>query len=602
MAYLTEISLRNKLVGIILIVTFFALSIGFIIYTTNSITNLRSDLKDSMIVNAKLVSEYSIGPLIFDDRNGADEILQKLEKIESIEEAYIFDNKGVIFATFSRDGSSTLSAEFIKNEFAEFKGGELLIYQPIEYLNEPYGVIHLKVSTQLLSDKIREQILLMVFFSIIILLLSWFLAQKVQRLISAPLLNLADISNKISEKGDFSIRATKQSEDEIGFLYDQFNGMIERIQRQQEIQKENEDALRMSEEKYRHIFENSMVGIYRYDIENGLVVEANDAAIRILQLDKAPSWNMKNMFQKVDDRKRLLNMLKREGLVDNFETKLKRGDGKMIWVSISGKVYGEGEYYEGVLQDITSNKENYLNLQKANFELDNFVYHTSHDLRSPLLSVLGLVNIAKSETDISQFGVLLEMIEKSIKKLDGLVNDLLVLSRDNRVNDPFEEIDVEQQIHECIENYDFLEQFDRIDIKVNTSLTAPFISDRTRFNVILNNLISNSIKYSRPEINNPFIHISVRVDKLKCVLKVEDNGEGIPKKFHDQIFDMFVRATESSNGSGLGLYIVGNVLEKLGAKIDFESSEGVGTTFTVTIPNNDEVMETKKVKDNSIKA
>ena len=88
---------------------------------------------------------------------------------------------------------------------------------------------------------------------------------------------------------------------------------------------------------------------------------------------------------------------------------------------ISGKIYETGKYYEGVLQDVTSNRENFMDLKKANFELDNFVYHTSHDLRSPLLSVLGLVNIAKSEQDIEQFGLLLEMIEKSIKKLDSLV-------------------------------------------------------------------------------------------------------------------------------------------------------------------------------------
>lgn len=547
-----------------------------------------------MVVNAKLVSEYMEAPIIFDDSNGANEILQKLETIDEIKEAYVFSKDGSIFTKYIQSDSGDLTPEYKNIEWAGFEGNNLLIYQPIKYLDEQYGTIHLKISTSILSKKITEQISIMILFSVLILIMSWLLASRMQRLISKPILELANVTYEISKKGDYSIRVIKQNQDEIGELYDQFNLLIERIQKQQVSQKTNEDALRRSEEKFRHIFENSIVGIYRNDIETGEVIEANDAAIKILKLNHVNERKMKNMFQYIDDHKKLIHTLKSKGVVDNFETKLKRGDGKLIWVSISGKIYEDGKYYEGVLQDVTLNKENYLNLQKANFELDNFVYHTSHDLRSPLLSILGLVNIAKTEKDVVQLLVVLEMIEKSIKKLDSLVNDLLVLSRDNRINDPLTEIDINEQVQECIENFDFLENFERIDIKTNIVESAPFVSDRTRFSVIINNLLSNAIKYSRTNSDNAFIHISVRVDKVKCVLKIEDNGEGISKDLHNKIFDMFFRATESSNGSGLGLYIVKNVSDKLGAKIDFESTPKVGSTFTVTIPNNSESIEVNK--------
>lgn len=588
MRFLQKISLKHKLIGIILVVTLFALSIGFIVYTTNAVSNLKNDLRTSMVVNAKLISEYSVSPILFDDKNGASEILQKINAIAEIEEAYIFDNEGLVFVSYKKAEEGSFP-EFKNIEWSEFEDDYLHVYQPIKFLDTQYGTIYLKVSTSILSDRIMDQISIMLMFSALILILSWILASRMQRLISDPILKLANVTEQISDKHDFSIRIIKHTEDEIGVLYDQFNNLIGTIEQQQIQQRANELALRASEEKYRHIFENSMVGIYRVKIDTGEIIDSNEAAIRILQLNKVRSKRMKNMYVNLDDRKKLIDMLKKDGVVDNIQTRLKRGDGKIIWVSISGRAYDNGTFYEGVLQDISSNKENYLNLKKANFELDNFVYHTSHDLRSPLLSVLGLVNIAKQETNLDQLNVLLSMIEKSIKKLDGLVNDLLILSRDNRVNDPFSIIDVKVLIDECLENYDFLDNYKSIDINVKVDSKAPLYSDRTRFNVILNNLLSNAIKYHRKEGVKPFIHVSTWIDAEKCILKIEDNGEGIEDKFHNKIFDMFFRATESSEGSGLGLYIVKNVLEKLNGTIEFDSTEGVGTTFIVTIPNNSDV-------------
>ena len=592
MNFLQKISLKQKLTGIILVVTLFALSIGFFVYTTNSIANLKNDLRTSMVVNAKLISEYEISPILFDDKNGATEILQKVSAIEEIQEAYIFDNEGRIFVSYIKSEQRDFP-EYKNVEFSEFKNDFLNVYQPIKFLDIQYGTIYLKVSTQILSDKIWDQIGVMILFSILILILSWVLASRMQRFISDPILKLANVTERISDQKDFSIRIAKYTEDEIGVLYDQFNNLIGTIESQQEQQHANEKALRTSEEKYRHIFENSLVGIYRVHIDSGEIIDTNQAAIRILDLNKVRGRKMKNMYVEMEDRKILIDMLKRDGVVDNYETRLTRGDGKIIWVSISGRAYGDGEYYEGVLQDITSNKENYLNLKKANFELDSFVYHTSHDLRSPLLSVLGLVNIAKQETDLDQLSILLAMVEKSIKKLDGLVNDLLVLSRDNRVNDPYTIIDIKLLIEDCLENYDFLDNYENIDIEVKVESKAPLYSDRTRFNIILNNLLSNAIKYHRKEGAKPFIHVTTWIEPDKCILKIEDNGEGIEEAFKSKVFDMFYRATESSEGSGLGLYIVKNVLEKLNGTIEFDSTKGVGTTFIVNIPNNQEIEKEK---------
>ena len=587
MVNIRDISLKNRLTGIILFVTLFAFSISFVVYVTLAASTLKDNLRNSMTVNAKMVGEYSVSPIVFEDKNGGFDVLQRVNSIDEIEQAYIFDAKGNVFADYQNNEDKVLVPEFKKIEEAAFIGKHLHIYQPIIYLNTYYGTIYLKVSTQHLSDKLNSQIGWMLLFGAVILVLSWLLANMLQRLVSRPILELTSHADKISHEKNFSLRIEKTSSDEIGVLYDRFNHMVGQVEKHQQDQQKDQIALAKSEEKYRNIFQNSMIGIYRQSIKRRDVLDMNDAAASIIGLGKNDlEKTASKLFTNVADRKKFLSILKEKGEVNNFEAQITRKDGIVIWVSVSGRVIDEG-VYEGVIQDITIDKENYLNLQKANFELDNFVYHTSHDLRSPLLSVLGLVDIASKEKDLEQLQLLFTMIDKSIRKLDGLVSDLLILSRDNRIDDPYTDIDIDQLTKESISNYDFIKGFKEITISVNIANTdnVGLYSDKTRLNVLLNNLISNAIKYRRDIGKKSYINIDITLTDEMCEIKISDNGEGIKKEFHQQIFDMFYRATENSEGSGLGLYIVNNVINKLNGKISFASEYGEGTTFFVELPN-----------------
>jgi len=587
---LTDISLSKKLTGIILLVTFFALSIGFTIYTISAVNQQKNDFKNSMVVNAKLIGDYSISPIVFDDRRGANDILKKLSGIPEVISAHIFINNGDLFASYyKKDTISTPT--FKENAQAEFEGNILAVYEPIELDQQNYGMIYLRVSTSLLSSKIRDQLLLMVALFVGILLISWILARKIQSLVSDPLLNLAAATNKVSKEGDYSVRVERISNDEIGLLYDQFNHMIEQIEARQA-------AIVRSEKKYRNLYQNSLVGMYRTEIATGKIIDANDAAARIFGLNKRDNTKMLQLYKDINERNRMMEELVEEGFIDNYEIELKKANGSSFWASISGQLFDNNQYFEGVIQDITEKKENFIKLKKANFELDSFVYHASHDLRSPLLSILGLVNLSKYEADANKLHEFMGMIKKSITKLDTLISDLLVLSRDNRINDKFRQIDVEKQIYDCIENYDFLEGFNKINITVDVKGETPLVSDLTRFTIVLNNLISNAIKYHRKDIDNPEIKISTEVTEEKCTIRVADNGEGISKEYQKQIFDMFYRISDESDGSGLGLYIVKNVLDKLDGKITLESEPDKGTTFTVEIPNSQNVEELEEVNNN----
>lgn len=347
-----------------------------------------------------------------------------------------------------------------------------------------------------------------------------------------------------------------------------------------------EEALIQSEQKYRNLFENSLVGMFRADVRTGEIIEANSKAWEIFGMEPQKGMSMKDFFSNEEEREASFKELLRNNVIENHELEVKRWDGVVLWVSLSACYYEKEGFLECVLKDISETKKNLLELQKVNFELDNFVYHASHDLRSPLRSILGLINILRIETNEKAKQNVVDMIEGSIKRLDNLVMDLLSMSRNNRINDPHVSISFMNEINYSFTNFYHVADTKNLEITTKVQQPVPFISDITRVRIILNNLVSNAIKYRSYTRERSFIHINVNVTEKEAEFVIEDNGEGIPDSKLGSVFDMFVRASEKSEGSGLGLYIVKNVLEKLNGQIKIESKENVGTTFTVKLPNN----------------
>ena len=230
-------------------------------------------------------------------------------------------------------------------------------------------------------------------------------------------------------------------------------------------------------------------------------------------------------------------------------------------------------------------KRQYQQLKKINTELDRFVYSASHDLRAPLLSVLGLINISKIETlDKSQLNYL-NMMEECIKRLDKYIGDITDYSRNNRLEMDILQVDFDQLINEVIETHLFMKGFSDIRLKMDIQEGSTLFSDPGRLRVILNNLLSNAIKYHNLSQADPFIMMSIKSSSKHCIFEVKDNGRGIGREHLEKVFDMFYRASDRADGSGLGLYITKETVSKLGGTIKVKSSKLQGTTFTVTIPN-----------------
>jgi signal transduction histidine kinase len=224
-------------------------------------------------------------------------------------------------------------------------------------------------------------------------------------------------------------------------------------------------------------------------------------------------------------------------------------------------------------------------LSMRNSELDRFVYSTSHDLSAPLKSIRGLIMVAKmEETAPSQLSYL-QMMERSVRKLEVFIADVINYSRNARSAVQRTPINFGQFMRQLLDDHQYAPNYDKISFVVEDNTKNIILSDEMRLKIIFNNLLSNAIKFHF--IGNgeqPFVKISANEEADKFVFTVADNGTGINPGLKDRIFDMFFRATDSVQGSGLGLYILRETVLKLGGDVEVQSQVGVGTTFTVVLP------------------
>ena len=250
------------------------------------------------------------------------------------------------------------------------------------------------------------------------------------------------------------------------------------------------------------------------------------------------------------------------------------------------QTYERARFQEEQLQRnalLQSNEE----LRKSNKELDRFVYSVSHDLRAPLSSMLGVVGLCEMGPMDPFIQKNVSLLKSSIKKLDGFIIDILDYSRNSRLEINRQEIHFADLLTDVCNNLKFMctEDQRKVDVRTKIENGITFYSDRSRLSIILNNLISNSIRYQNPKVTDPFVEVSVAISASSADIRIIDNGIGIEKENHEKIFNMFYRVSTQSVGSGLGIYIVKETVEKLHGVINLESEPGKGTVFNIQLPN-----------------
>lgn len=367
-------------------------------------------------------------------------------------------------------------------------------------------------------------------------------------------------------------------------------GMI-RINRDITESKVSAMALRKSESLYKTLVEMMNDGVTLVD-NNHVLLFANRRFYEMMGYTKEEiiGKNMVDVFLMPEDYGLMNNVLqtRQRGLGGSYEIKMKKRSGEYVPVLVSGAPMKDEEGRIigsiGVHTDISGLKRIEQELKNKISELNTFVYRASHDLRAPMISLLGLINVAREEINDRKSDIFFPLIDESTRKMDRILLDLASIARISHDTIGLSEVNIEQLVHDILKSLGNIPGFSEIHFEIESRQKQPLVTDERSLRSVLQNLIDNSIKYRNSRNRPPRTKILIREEADNCIIEVSDNGIGISTELKNRVFDMFFRATEYSSGSGLGLYIVKSAVEKLGGKIELKSEEMAGSTFTISLP------------------
>lgn len=222
-------------------------------------------------------------------------------------------------------------------------------------------------------------------------------------------------------------------------------------------------------------------------------------------------------------------------------------------------------------------------LQRTNEELNRFIYSTSHDLRAPIATSLGIVNIAEMEINDKKSLEYFKIIKESLLRIDDYIKNILNYYRNNRFETTLNRVNLKEVIDEVMDSLRATITLHKANINIDIDENLEWSLDDFRLRIILNNLLSNAINFKREEVDL-LIQISVKVENDVLSLCVADNGMGIKEDVQSKIFKMFFRGTHKVYGTGLGLYIVKEAVREMNGTISLTSNSGEGTSFILTFP------------------
>lgn len=476
--------------------------------------------------------------------------------------------------------------QLLAEESFDYRGQSVLA--AIAYIPEMDWGMVAKIDKDEALQPIKSLFISFLISAAIIFLLIMGVGLYVGRIVTAPILSFVKVLKNVGD-GDFSQEIEISSGDEVGYLAGSFNEMLASL-------RTKTTELTESEMSQRAIVNSMMDGLTTID-EKGRIESFNTACTTIFgySAEEVIGQNFKMLLseQHHGEHDQYLmshhNADERKDISKEREVEGKREDGTTFPVDLSmSEVDLKGrKLYCCIIRDISERKAAEKEIKQANAELEEFAYRTSHDLRSPLVSSLGLLGRAEKAIHADNTDkalVSLGFAHKSLSKLEALVKDILVLTQTKNVDEEKVPIDFEDLLNETLDKFRHMDHFERLDIRQDFGFPGTLLAKKSRVVLIVENLISNAVKYQDMEKEGAFIKVSTFNEHNRFVLSIQDNGMGIPKDQQGNLFQMFKRFhPKTSFGSGLGLYMIKKSAVILGANIYFEDS-GDGSIFKIEIP------------------
>lgn len=388
---------------------------------------------------------------------------------------------------------------------------------------------------------------------------------------------------------------------------------LELRRQQQEIQ-EQKRQLASSEARYRALFEESEGFLFTHDLA-GNILTVNPAAAQALGYAKG---------QLVEKNISGLLKLKGSHLLKEYFREIEAGRA-VTGVTKVITARGEERYWQyrnfgvrhasGALfvicsaQDVTEKERAAITLRKAKKELeeqvrertqdlqaanttltrtkddlDMFLYRASHDLKGPLCSLEGLLNLTREESNPEGHKEYLRLMGQTVQKLNRVLESLLTYSVNTHWSVAQEKIDFQSLVKQALGQLQSQPGFGRLRINTYFNTLVPFYSDSERVLQVLRNIMRNCIAFQDAQQEEPFMSIWINCTTEGATILVQDNGVGIAEEHMLTLFQPFAKASDQSRGSGLGLFVCRELLKKLGGSIALQSQQGKGTQVTIKIP------------------
>ncbi|NPD45178.1 MULTISPECIES: ATP-binding protein [unclassified Lentimicrobium] len=635
--YINNLSIKNKMIAIILFITFLTISIGFTFISLWNTNRLKNEIHSGLILNAKLVASYCIAPLTFDDNQQATELLSQLKNINFIEVAILYSKDGEVFAQYYEDENHNKKSPLSINNTNTFKDDYFYITENVIFQNEQYGTLFIKANSNALIQAKRNMLIILSILLIILILLSLILANSMQKHISQPILTLSNHVNKMASNQDFSESISKKYNDEVGLLYDGFNNFLNQINIRQEERDIAMSALIESEERNQILLNFSPVGLVLSKMD-GTFIEVNSSFEKILGMDnpeilKLSYHDISPKKYHLEDDKQFETLVK-TGKYGPYEKEFINRNGDLVPVNLSGIILerdGE-EFIWSSIEDITERKkaeeeihellraskksgivllsvlederfareeikklnenlekrvkERTQQLESANKEMEAFSYSVSHDLRAPLRHINGYIDMLRRQfpESISTIGMrYMDIIADSAHEMGQLIDDLLQFSRTGRQEMKKSDVDMnlvfEQAYQRAISNSE-----DRNIIWKKKKLPITYC-DKSLIKQVWVNLLNNAIKFTK-EKENAIIEIDYQENEKYFVFCLSDNGVGFDMKYADKLFGVFQRLHSKSEyeGTGIGLANVQRIIIRHNGEIWAKAEPNKGAAFYFTIP------------------
>jgi two-component system, sensor histidine kinase and response regulator len=626
---LHSFSLRGKLTSIIMITCSVAVLVACTVFAVYDVTTFRRSLASELGTVAKITGSNMTAALTFGDIKAANEILSSLSIQTHIVEACVYKGDGTVLAEFTRGGSKeSITPPAPLPDQTLIVPGYMLVFRQVRLDGEVIGSIYLKSDLGELHARIVRFSVIILSVFLVSFLISFLLASRLQRLISEPIGQLARTAHEVSLKKDYSLRVAKGSDDEIGFLVDKFNEMLEQIEhreaalqhahdglelrvdeRTRELQKEVADRTRAEREvEERKRFLNSLIE----NIPIAIVTTGTDGRVQMCNpafeslflysqqavLGRSLAGLLTNSELRAEYESNVTSLRQRESI--HQVTRRSRSDGSLVDVEIFSVPLEENR--KGALtlyQDITKRKlaEEAMRHAKeaaeaASSAKSEFLANMSHEIRTPMNGILGMTELTL-ETELNyEQREYLGMVKTSADSLLVLLNDILDFSKieAGKLDLALAQFPLRESLGETLKILGLRAHQKSLELAWQVAEEVPeyLVGDLGRLRQILVNLIGNALKFT--EHGEVFLLVERVRDLPKEVelhFSVRDTGIGIAKEKQSEIFAPFTQADGSTTrlygGTGLGLGIATRLVGMTGGKIWVESELGRGSTFHFTI-------------------